>query len=148
MSGVRTYDPRNVQIIVGGNPISGFADGSFITITPDETLYAKSVGADGEVSRARSNNRSATVTLTLKQTSQSNDVLSALALADNAANAGVVPFMVKEIGSGSTLVFAQAAWIEDFPDIDYSKEVGERAWTLATAQTDMFVGGNAFSNAG
>jgi len=146
MSGVRTYDPRNVQIILGGNPISGFADGTFVTVTPDENLYTKTVGADGEVSRARSNNRSATVTLTLKQTSQSNNILSALAQADNLNNGGVVPFMLKEIGSGATLVFAQAAWVEDFPDAEYSKEVSDRAWTIALAQTDMFIGGNSFSN--
>lgn len=148
MSGVKTYDPRNVQIICGGVPISGFADGTFVSVASDEDLYNKTVGADGEVSRARSNNRAATVTLTLKQTSQSNDVLSAFAAADAASNGGVFPLMIKEIGTGSTLVFAQAAWIQAYPNVDYSKDIEDRAWVLACGTLDRFVGGNSNSGSG
>lgn len=147
MDGVKTYDPNDVQIIMGGVPITGFADGTFINIAHDEDAYTKTVGADGEVSRARSNNRSATVTLTLKQTSASNDALSGFYAADELSNAGVVPLMVKEIGSGRTLVFAQAAWVQKVPDVGYSKDVEDRAWTIATAQLKTFVGGNASSGA-
>jgi len=148
MSGVKTYDPRDVQIIVGGVPLSGFADGTFINVASDEPLYNKTVGADGEVSRSRSNNRAGTVTITLKQTSNGNDVLSGFAALDDASNGGVFPMMIKEIGSGRTIVFAQSAWIEQFPDVDYAKEVGDRAWTIATGPLQRFVGGNAFSGSG
>lgn len=148
MSGVRTYDPKNVQIIVGGTPMTGFADGTFLNVASDENLYNKTTGADGEVSRSRSNNRSATATITLKQTSQANNILSALAAADNASNSGVFPFMVKEIGSGETLIFAQAAWIEKLPDAEYSKDVSDRVWMIALGQTQTFIGGNSFSGVG
>lgn len=139
---VKTYDPKNVQIIIGGVPMSGLADGTFLTVAFDEPQFSKTVGADGEVSRAKSNNYSATATLTLKQTSASNDVLSGFATADRETNAGVVPMMVKEIGSGRTLLFAEAAWVEQFPDVVYSKEVEDREWTLALANVTPFVGGN------
>lgn len=143
MDGVKTYDPNNVQIIMGGVALSGFADGTFINVAYDENLYNKVVGADGEVSRSKTNNRCATVAITLKQTSSSNDELSAFYAADELNNSGVVPLMIKEIGSGRTLVFAQAAWVEKLPDTGYSKDVEDRAWTIATAQLKTFIGGNA-----
>lgn len=142
-NGVYTYDPSEVQIIMGGAPMTGFADGTFISISFDEDQYTKTVGADGEVSRSKSNNNTATITLTLKQTSASNDVLSALHLADQLSNGGVVPFMLKELGSGRTLCFAQAVWVQKLADVAYSKDVEDRSWILATGQMQVFVGGNA-----
>ncbi|MBC3540659.1 phage structural protein [Rufibacter sediminis] len=147
MAGVKTYDPKNVQVILGGTPASGFTDGTFISVAPDEDLYTKTIGADGEASRARSNNKSATVTLTLKQTSSTNDVLSTFVAADQVSDSGVFPLMIKEIGSGRTLVFAQAAWVQRFPDLAYSKEVEDREWVIAVGQMDIFIGGNSFSGA-
>lgn len=146
--GVKTYDPSNVQIIIGGHAAKGFADGTFISLAFDEDQFTKNVGADGEVSRTKTNNESGTATLTLKQTSDTNDVLSGLALADKVSNSGVVPLMIKEIGSGKTLVFTQAAWVQKIPDITYSKGIEVRAWTIATAQLDVFVGGNTSNSQG
>ena len=138
----KTVDPNDVQIICGGNIASGYADGTFISISNDEELYSKSVGADGEVSRARMNNTSGTVTLTLQQTSPFNAVLSAFYAADKAGNNGVFPFMMKEAGTGTTLIFSQSAWVQDLPDVNYSKSVETREWTIALGKTDWFIGGN------
>lgn len=143
MQGLKTYDPSNVQIIMGGHAVTGFADGTFIDISPDEQRYNKTVGADGETSRSRTNNRCKTITVTLKQTSASNDFFSGLALADETDNAGAVPIMIKEIGTGKTIGFAQAAWIENDPNVTYSKDVEDRAWTIATTNMDLFIGGNS-----
>lgn len=142
MQGIKTYDPKNVQIIMGGVPITGFADGTFIDVAMDEDQFTKTVGGDGEVSRAKSNNQCATVTVTLQQTSGSNDVLSGLYQADKLNNAGAVPLMIKEIGTGKTLCFTQAAWVERLPNTTYSKDIEERAWTIATGQLEIFIGGN------
>ncbi len=145
MGGVKTYDPNNVQIILGGAPMSGFADGTFVSVSSDENLYNKTVGADGEVSRSRQNNKTATIALTLKQTSSSNDILSGFAALDEASDGGVFPLMIKEIGSGRTLLFTQAAWVEKHPDTAYSKDVEDREWTIATSQMKTFIGGNSLS---
>ena len=112
-----------------------------------QDAYTKTVGADGEVSRARSNNRSATISITLKQTSGSNDVLSGFYADDEADNSGIVPMMIKEIGSGRTLIFTQAAWVQKLPDAGYSKDIEDRDWTIATAQLKSFIGGNSESGA-
>jgi hypothetical protein len=142
--GVRTYNPKNVQLIVGAIPMSGFADGSFIKVAAAEDAYTMTVGGDGEVSRAASANRSGHCDLTLKQTSASNDILTGFAIADEASDAGVFPVTLLEMGSGRTLVQANG-WIEKWPDIDYGKTIENRVWRLALADITRFIGGNASS---
>jgi hypothetical protein len=146
MAGVKTYNPFQVQIVIGDIIVTGYADGTFVTVSQDETRFVKSTGADGEVSRTKTNNRSATVTLTLKQTSSTNDLLSELARLDDESNAGVRAFTLKESGSGGTIIFAQTAWIENLPDIVYSKDEENREWTIALADASTFVGGNTGAN--
>lgn len=41
---VRTYDPKQVIITVGGIPMSGFADGTFLTVDRDDDQWAKVTG--------------------------------------------------------------------------------------------------------
>lgn len=78
---VRFYDPSDVSVTIteknadGANGsmynLTGFAEGSFISIEKDEDSITPVVGAKGNVAVARSNNRMYTVTLTLDQTSPS-----------------------------------------------------------------------------
>ncbi len=138
---VKTYDPKLVLVTIGGNPIQGYADGAFVSIVADEDAFTKVTGADGQTSRAKSNNTSARITITLKQTSPSNDVLNSIARADEIANAGVVPIQIKDLG-GSTLFGAPDAWVAKKPDSEFSKEVGDRVWMIDTGSGNYEVGGN------
>ena len=138
---VHTYDPKNNVLTIDAVPMSGFADGTYITVTFDEDAFTKVVGADGEVSRAKSNNYSGSVVATFVQTSMSNDVLSAIALLDKLSNSGVVPVLLKEIGTNN-IVMSGEGWIKKVPDIVYSKEVENREWTLDLANLHVFIGGN------
>lgn len=141
MSGVFTYSAEAVEVIVGGFSMSGLADGTFVSIERDEQAYNKITGADGTVSRSRTGNRSGTITLTLQQTSPSNDVLSGLMIADEATDAGVVPCLIKDT-SGRTLHYVSAAWVQQMPTQEFGKEISEREWVLDCARIDAFVGGN------
>lgn len=137
---LRTYDPKAVTVSVGGIPIGGFADGTFLNIEMDEDAFTKEVGADGETSRAKSNNNGATVTLTLAQTSPSNDVLTGFAEADRLANAGVVPILVRD-GSGTSTLFSATGWVRKKAPAPFSKEIEEREWVLDVADVENIVGG-------
>lgn len=138
---LKTYDPKQVAIIIGVHVAGGFVDGTFVTVKRDEAKYSKRVGADGEVSRSRSNNMCATVELTVKATSATNDYLSAQALLDDLSNGGVVEFMLKD-NSGRTLVASAECWIQEEPTDEFGKEEGDRTWILALGQTTKFTGGN------
>lgn len=138
---MKTYDPSQVQVIIGGNIMSGYADGTFISVERDENSFTKHVGTDGDVSRSKTSNKSGTMTLTLAQTSLSNDILSALHLADELSNNGVVPVMIKD-NSGTTLLFAGESWIQKPANTEFSNEITDREWIMDLAIVEMLVGGN------
>lgn len=137
----KTYDPSQVAIIVGGFQITGFADGSFVTIARNADAFALYVGTDGEGTRAKSNNKSGRITLTLAQSSDSNAILSGIAAADELSNNGIVPVLIKD-NSGVSLFAAETAWIVKSPDSEFGREVGTREWILETDNLAVFVGGN------
>ncbi len=74
----KTYDPQLMSMVVGGLPIVGIADGTFIKAERNEDAFKQYIGTDGEAVRARQLNISGKITFTLKQTSPSNDNLSGL----------------------------------------------------------------------
>lgn len=138
---VRTVDPKSVIIAIGGVPMSGFADGTFLEITADAQQFSKVTGADGYTTRVKTNNYGGTLTLTLSQSSPSNDVLSALLNADRLRNAGVVPILIKDL-TGTTKIFSATAWIQQMPDVAYGNAINNRAWVFDLAEMDTFIGGN------
>jgi hypothetical protein len=138
---VKTYNPVDVAVVVAAIPISGFADGTFIIAARDNPAFTKGSGADGEGWRAKSNDRTGTVTLTLLQTSVSNDALSALAALDEASGDGVGPLLVKD-NSGRTLIAAETCWVEKIADSEFAREVTNREWVIHTDRLNVFVGGN------
>jgi hypothetical protein len=137
----KTYDPSQVAIIVGGFQITGFADGSFLTVARNADAFALYIGTDGEGTRAKSNNKSGRITLTLAQSSDSNAILSGIATADELSNNGIVPVLIKD-NSGVSLYAAETAWIVKAPDSEFGREVGSREWILETDNLSVFVGGN------
>ena len=138
---VRTYDPKNIIITVGGIPISGFSEGTFLEIARTEPTWNMVVGADGLVTRGKTNNFSGTMTLTLKQSTPSNDVLSGFLALDEATNSGVVPVLVKDL-SGNSVYFAARAWINQYANSTFGKDISDRQWTLSLDEADIFVGSN------
>jgi len=138
---VRTYDPKKVIITFGAVLFSGYADGSIVTITRNGNLFDKRKGADGSVDRINMNSNDYEVQINLMQSSITNDLLSAIAIADLLANTGINPLTVKDL-SGTTLFFAAQAWIQKDPDDEFGDSLGARQWTLATGIASKFTGGN------
>jgi hypothetical protein len=139
---LHTYDPAEVTVGIGGAIMSGYTDGTFVEIARNEATWNSVVGADGIVTRGKTNNRSGTLTLTLKQSSPSNDILSALLVADELTNGSVFPVIVKDL-SGNSLYFSAQAYITTFPSSTFSKDITDRSWVIFLADCDMFVGSNA-----
>lgn len=136
-----TYAPDKVSIVVGVAIAKGFADGTFINIEEISDGVASVAGADGEVARAMSADPRKKITLTLLQTSETNDVLSALYAADKISKNATFPFAMADL-RGRTMFAASQAWVVKSANVELGKEVGAREWTLETADGVMFVGGN------
>jgi hypothetical protein len=129
---VSTYDPKEVVITFGAVPIDGYADGTFVEVAPSGEAFTRHVGADGEVSRSKSNDNTHNVTVTLKQSSLSNEYLSVCNKADRLTGHAMLPLSITDL-NGGTLYFWAEAWVE-VPSWSFGKEQSDRAWVFHTGQ--------------
>lgn len=142
---VTTYSADEVSLSFAGILLdSGYADGEFVSIEMASDDFLAKVGADGEVARAKSNNRMATIKIKLLQGSQGNDRLSALRQQDLAGTngAGVGVFSLRDRSSGVQLAHAEKTWISHAPTVSRAREVVEYEWTLQAAHLDLDPSGN------
>ena len=137
----KTYNPAQVVVIFNGHEISGYADGSFVTVARDEDAFSLVVGSSGEGVRSKMNNKSGTITVTLLQSSGSNAFLSGFAELDELSAGGQGPLLIKD-NSGDSLHVCESAWIQKLPDSEYAREAGSREWTFRTDNLVSHVGGN------
>jgi len=136
-------DPAKIIINCGGANINGFADGTFVNFELDEDEYNTTTGADGFVTRTKTNNRSGVLTITLLQSSPSNNILQGLYDLDRSTPAGSpFPVIVKNL-LNLELVTSSAAWVQKLPAIEYSKEITNREWMIKVADAIVTVAGNA-----
>jgi hypothetical protein len=131
---VTNYDPKKVVITFGGVPLTGFADGDFISVSAnDGDGFKKQAGADGEVARAQSSDNTHNVSVTLMQSSLSNSYLSTIRNTDKLTGKSILPLSITDLNGGS-LHFWPQAWIKGDPTWGYGKELKERQWTFDTGQ--------------
>lgn len=132
MSSFGVYRLTEVDVIFGVIAIKDSPADGFITIAYDANDFEEIQGADGSVTRYATENTMATVTINLKRGSNENPKLSAVRNADVLApgGAGVAPLTIKD-KQGSSLFFAEQAWIQKMPDSGHSKDVGpDIAWPI------------------
>lgn len=141
MAAIKTYAPDKVSVVFGGAILTGYAEDSFVKVEVSTEAFTKHVGADGEVSRTRNTDKSGMITVKLKQTSDSNDVLSAFYNTDITTLQGYLPVIVKD-NVGRTLAAGSSAWIQKLPEAEFGKEIGDREWVIEVADMQYFVGGN------
>jgi len=138
----RIYDANEVQISFAGVPVTGFADGDFLTITHASDAFASVVGTDGNVARSRTSDRRADIEIRLMSTSPTNALLSAIATVDQntPGGAGVGAFLCADL-NGTSLYAAGNTWIKRKPDITYGREANERVWVFECDDLRDFTGG-------
>ena len=139
---VETYSPKRVELIIGGVPLRGYADGTFINIERTSDAFTTNVGADGEVSRTHSADKTGKITITLQQTSDSNDFLSGLVNADEISLLGQVPVLLKDT-NGRTLAESPFGWVDKVASSEFAAELSDREWVISCSELILFVGGNS-----
>jgi hypothetical protein len=121
--------------------MQGFSDGSMVSIEFNEDQFSLQMGTDGEGTRSKSNNYSARVTISLMQTSDSNQVLQGFWNSDRLSDSGIFPFLLKD-NSGRTIYAAEQMWVAKQPSAEFGREAGAREWVLETDNMVPFEGGN------
>lgn len=147
---MKIFDSNQVQISICGIPIDpagggagGYAEDEFLTIDYDNDAFTDMVGADGEVTRSKTNDKRATITLKLMSSSAGNAALSSLHNLDrNTPNgAGVGALSIVDLG-GLSLFAATECWIAKAPAASYGKGPTVREWKIRCASLEAFHGGN------
>lgn len=142
--GFKVYDANEVTVNVAGLPIeSGYDDGEFCRIEQESDDFVDKAGTDGEVTRSKTNDQRATVTIILMQSSTGNALLSGLNNIDKLAGngAGVGPLLIRD-RQGTALYAAAECWIAKPPDVKFDREPTNREWKLRVAKLNRFDGGN------
>jgi len=163
---VSTYSPSDVSVIYGLKHINGFTDGSFITIHRETPLFSHQRSMDGKVALSMQRFSTYTVTLTLSQTSDSNQFLHSLQklmmksltkLDSTSPFSGLsslsgikttvsnviskLPFIIRD-GSGNSVFFARDVWLDTEPDVVYSAGMESRVWTIKCLNATNSIAGN------
>lgn len=142
-----TYSPENIVVILHNSKfshqVSGFQEGTFLEIErtiPHATLQNGADGTNARVVRAVKNSD---ITLTLMQTSESNDVLSQLLVLDEGSRDGsdVFAITIKDT-SGRTVASSAAAFIGTTPSMGFSEEISQRDWVIHAIHMNIHIGGN------
>lgn len=143
---MKNYDSNEVSCIAMGIPVEtgrGDEAGKFIEIDALADAFVDTLSLDGEVSRSKTNDDRADITITIMSTSATNALFSALHLADKlAANgAGVGPLLIKD-RQGLSLFAAAEAWIVRPPKREFGQKAVPLEWKIRAAKLNRFEGGN------
>ena len=151
MGALKKYNPKQVSITFKGKSLkSGIVAGTFIEISRAERNSSLNVGGDGGATMVINNNRSATVTLTQRAGSDTNEDLSDWVLADEADNGvkNVGTLQIKDM-SGNSLHIDEEAFLDGPADAPYGIEESERVWTFQCPNMTIDSrGNNAASDTG
>jgi hypothetical protein len=142
MGEFKNYSPDRVSFVFGNVGItSGYAKGTFIEAERDEDGFKKYVGALGDVCRTRILDHTGKVKLVLMASSPFNDLLQALAAADEATGLAFAPLQILD-ANGTTEVHAVNAWVRRQPKIERAEESGTVDWHFECADIEIHAGGN------
>jgi hypothetical protein len=141
---VKTYDPKNVIVTVqkivnetAGEAltVTGFADGTGIKVSRKNDMYTMSTGMDGETSRVKSNDKSGEISLTLAQTSPSNDLFRDLSESDT-IDSDLIAITISNLADMRKYATV-TAWPRKHADIEFGKDVSNREWTFDCVDIDF-----------
>lgn len=138
---IANYSPDEVNCLAFGIPLSGFGNGTFITITKDKVPYTTTETPDGTITRLYTNSQTYTIALTFHRGSTSNDVLTKLWQLDEITQRAKFPLLIKDL-SGTDLFFSTNTWIEGIPSIVESTTFDSRTWVLRSSQAVINIGSN------
>ena len=137
-----SYIPESVNCLIGGIiPVEGFVDGTFISVDKDEMPYSSIRMPDGTIARKKNNSQTYTITITLHNGAETNNLLTKMWQIDELTDRGKFPLLIKD-QSGSDLLFSTESWIEGIPSMTKSNAIDSRVWVIKSAYALINVGGN------
>jgi len=134
---VKDYDSNQITLVVGGVPMGGFGADNKVTISRNNDVTSIIEGVDGvDVTFARSNKKSGTISFDLQYKSEFDTLMDNLASLPT-----LVPVAFYDSSTLKSLI--TVGQVMSQPDIALGGEPADRPWTLIVANVDMSVAGKA-----
>lgn len=133
---MRTYDPKDVNVIVGRTALTGFAEGTFVTAERNEDSFTEYVGAQGEVAISESNDKTGEITVTLEATSPSAAYL--YELSNRKGDSAVFPVSIVDLNdNGRITVSGSEARVRKPANYEAGKEITEREFVIFVSELEF-----------
>jgi hypothetical protein len=143
MGAVKTHNANRVKVIWGGITMQELGKDEFLRIKFNADDYSLAMSVDGQGTRERSNDGSATMEVILLATSATNRLLTAARQTGLALPNGIIaPFSARDLNSDAELHFGAETWIKKQPDRSWARGVSELIWTFETDAMDSFHAGH------
>lgn len=123
---IAVYDANEVNVIIDGVVITGFADGDFVKFAKDEDIVIPHVSAKGDVGVAINHHGTGKITITLNQTSSAIEPLMAIARERRMVSAWVISNNTVKEKAGGT----QAQFIK-IPEGSFGREITNREFVIS-----------------
>ena len=146
-SRLATFSPNEVAVIITqqssgmSHILGGFAEDSIVSVDRNAETFSLYTGADDTNTRINKANTSGTITISLQQTSASNDILTALYENDRASRNGLFSIAVRD-NSGRSSYFAEEAYIGVVPSSAIANSMQTRDWVIHAPKMSSLIGGN------
>jgi len=136
------YSFDNVQLVVAGLWITGFAEGDdAIMIEPNVDVNSNVFGAGGDATNIESTNRGGVMTVKLLQTSPSNAVFSGLLAKQRAGGGADFPVALTDLSNPGELVASAHCTLQRWPSIAYGEGHNSRDWGILMPFIDLALPG-------
>lgn len=140
MAQLHDYNFAHCVVLVDGVPVEGFKGDDGVEIEYESEVWTSEVGADGDVVRSATNDRRATITFHLSETSPLNAFFrNKVNLARVAGLGDTFSFFLKDLHTNET-VTAPDCWVQTDPGISKGREAGEREWVCMAADLTILGG--------
>lgn len=124
----KIHDLSQVTLAIGGYTLSGYGDGGAVKVEPVSPATESSIGADGQVTYSRTNDRRAKVTVTVRQNSVAHKHLHTLMLAQQTAPVlAPLAFLLINAQTGERVSSAYFVFLER-PGVEQAKGVTDRVY--------------------
>ena len=141
MSDLYTYDPRDSVFVWDDHEAVAFMEGTMVQVEHTNDLSTLHVGAKGFGTLVGSADKSGLFTLTLSQSSPTNDYLSAAVAEFYATDEiRIASALLRKLGTDERCE-ASLAWVIGPPTVVHANGIEGREWRIACLDLEMFIGG-------
>lgn len=149
---LRSYVPSALTIVINHpatnttHVLGGYSSDSAVSIEfPDET-WTETVGIDGDTTRTHRLDETYRATISLDQTSKSNDVLSAIARYDKQDVTGLGGIFTCTITdkSGRSYVYSSQCFLKKPTTQGFTNATTTREWMIVLAWSESWIGGSGY----